>query len=88
MLRRELVVFIVAVVVGSVAGVLTSLVLHHWFGPAVANNAGLAVAATLAPATHARLVHGQRVTALAPRVAVAAPLAYLVMRAVHAVVGS
>jgi hypothetical protein len=88
MLRRELVVFLVAVLIGSLLGVAASIVLRHWFSAAVADNAGLAVAATLAPATHARLVHGQRLVTLAPRIAVAAPLAYLVMRAVHAVVAS
>ncbi len=50
--------------------------------------AGLAVAATLAPATHARFIHGQPLKTLAPRVIVAVPLAYLVMRAVHAVIAS
>ena len=88
MLKRELVVFLLAVLIGSIGGVAISIVLHRWFGPAVANNAGLAVAATLAPATHARLVHGQRLVTLAPRVVVAAPLAYLVMRAIHMVIAA
>ena len=88
MLKRELIVFLVAVVVASLAGVLASIALNHWFSASVANNAGLAVAATLAPATHARLVHGQGLRQLAPRVVVAAPIAYLVMRAVHAVIAS
>jgi hypothetical protein len=86
MLRRELVVFLVAVLIGSLAGVLLTILLRHWFSAGTAGNAGLAVAATLAPAVHARLVHGQGMAQLAPRVAVAAPLAYLVMRAVHAVI--
>jgi hypothetical protein len=63
MLKRELVVFLVAVLVGSLA-------------------------ATLAAATHHRLVHKQPLRLLAPKVAFAAPLAYVVMRAVHLVIGS
>jgi len=88
MLRREAFVFLVAVLVGSIAGVAVSVILHHWFSTATANNAGLAVAATLAPATHARFIHRQSLKTLAPRVLVAVPLAYLVMRAVHAVIAS
>ncbi len=88
MLRRELVFFLVAVLVGSLAGVATSEVLKHWTSASAAGNASLAIAATLAAATHHRLVHRQSLRLLAPKVAVAAPLAYIVMRAVHAVIGS
>jgi len=88
MLRRELVFFLVAVLVGSLAGVATSEILKHWISASATGNASLAIAATFAAATHHRLVHGQSLRLLAPKVVVAAPLAFVVMRAVHVVIGS
>ncbi len=86
-LIRELGVFLTAVLVGSVSGLAAREILLRWVDSATATNAALALATTCTGATHARLAHGQRLRRLLPRIAVAAPLAYGVMRVVHVVVG-
>jgi hypothetical protein len=82
-LARELTVFVVAVFVGSLSGLVTGELLVRWAATTTATNAALAVATTCTGATHARLAHRQPLLSLLPRIAVAAPLAYGVMRLVH-----
>jgi putative effector of murein hydrolase len=82
-LARELAVFVVAVFVGSLSGILTGELVARWAAATTATNAALAVATTCTGATHARLAHRQPLRSLLPRIAVAAPLAYGVMRLVH-----
>lgn len=79
---RELTSFIAAVFIGSLAGLISGHLLRS-VGPAAATNVALAVGTTLTGATHARLIHGQSIPSLVPRVLVAAPLAYGVMLGVH-----
>jgi hypothetical protein len=83
-LIRELGVFLVAVFIGSLSGLVTGELLTRWAAAVTASNAALAVATTCTGATHARLAHQQPVRALLPRIVIAAPLAYGVMRLVHA----
>lgn len=80
---RELASFIAAVFIGSVGGLISGRLLLPSVGPAAAGNVALAVGTTLTGATHARLIHGQSLPSLVPRILVAAPLAYGVMLGVH-----
>lgn len=82
-LGSELLAFVVAVFVGSLGGLATGQLLSGWAGATAAGAAALAAGTTLTGAAHARLVHGQSLRALIPRVVVAAPLAYIVMYGVH-----
>src|SRR5207245_2726118 len=54
---REEALFVLAVLVGSVAGLAAGQILVRWMSGATAGNAALAVATTVTAATHARLVH-------------------------------
>src|SRR2546428_13187077 len=85
---KELGVFVLAVSLGSVGGLATSVLLGRWVGSAVASNAALAVATTCTGAAHSHFVHKQPWRRLLPKIGLGAPLAYGVMRAVHAVLGS
>jgi len=85
---REEALFVAAVLVGSVAGLLVSQVLQHWVSAAAAANVALASATTITGATHARLVHRRALGSLVPSVALGAPLAYVIMRVIHALLGS
>jgi hypothetical protein len=85
---REEALFVAAVLVGSVTGLIAEQLLLRWVGQAAAGNVALALATTLTGATHARLVHRHSIGSLLPSVAVGAPLAYVVMRVIHALVGS
>jgi len=87
-LFRELGVFVVAVVLGSLGGLATSELLRHWVTTAVAGNAALAVATTATGAAHSHFVHKQSWVHLLPKVSVGAPVAYGAMRLVHAVLSS
>jgi len=87
-LSLELGVFLVAVVLGSLGGVATSMLLGRWLAPATAATAALAVATTCTGAAHSHFVHRQSWAHLIPKVGVGAPLAYGVMRVVHALVGA
>lgn len=84
----ELGIFLAAVIVGSLAGVATAMLLHNWVTASTAGTASVAVATTCTGATHARLAHGQPWRRLLPKIGVAAPLAYGVMRLVHLLLGS
>lgn len=86
-LARELAIFLVAVLFGSVCGLAAQVALLPILGGSAATNVALAVATTGTGATHAHLVHGQPFRTLAPRILVAAPLAYGVMRGLHALIG-
>ena len=85
---REEALFVLAVLVGSVAGLAAGQILVRWMSGATAGNLALAVATTVTGATHARLVHRRPLGSLLPSVAVGAPLAYVIMRAIHALLGS
>ena len=85
---HELSTFVVAVIMGSLAGLATNLLFAHWVSPAAANNAALAVATTCTGAAHAHFVHKQPWIALLPKIGVGAPLAYGAMRLVHVILGS
>jgi hypothetical protein len=87
-LFQELGVFVLAVILGSLCGLATNQVLWHRVTSAVAGNAALAVATTCTGAAHAHFVHRQPWLHLLPKVGLGAPLAYGVMRVVHAVLGS
>jgi hypothetical protein len=82
-LARELAVFVAAVFVGSLSGLVMAELLGRWTVASTATNVALAVATTCTGATHSRLAHRQPLRSLLPRVAVALPLAYGVMRMVH-----
>ncbi len=84
---KELGVFVLAVILGSVGGLATSVLIGRWVGSAVASNAALAVATTCTGAAHSHFVHKQPWRRLLPKIGLGAPLAYGVMRAVHAVLG-
>jgi hypothetical protein len=86
-LTRELAGFLAAVFVGSLGGLLTARLLAGPMGTTEAGTLAIAAGTTLTAATHARLIHGLPYRALVPRVLLAAPLAYLVMRGVHVVLG-
>ena len=85
---HDLYTFVVAVIVGSLAGLVTNLLLAHWVSPSAANNAALAVATTCTGAAHSHIVHKQPWVALLPKIGAGAPLAYGAMRLVHVVLGS
>ena len=85
---QELSTFVVAVIVGSLAGLATNLLLAHWVSAAAANNAALAIATTCTGAAHSHFVHKQPWIALLPKIGAGAPLAYGAMRLVHVVLGS
>lgn len=87
-LYREVGVFVTAVIVGSLSGLATSILLRHWVTADTASNAALAVATTCTGAAHSHFVHKQPWMRLLPKIGVGAPLAYGAMRAVHAVLGS
>lgn len=87
-LVRELGAFLTAVLVGSLSGLTVQMLLGGWLGTPTAGSVAIAVGTTFTGATHARLVHGQPVMRLLPRIAVAAPLAYVVMQAIHGLLGS
>jgi hypothetical protein len=86
-LFQELAVFVLAVIVGSLCGLATNELAGRWFSGAVAGNAALAVATTCTGAAHAHFVHKQPWLSLLPKVGLGAPIAYGVMRVVHAVLG-
>src|ERR1700745_715937 len=86
-LFQELSVFVLAVIVGSLCGLATNQALGRWVSGAVAENAPLAMPTTCTGAAHARFVHKQPWLDLLPKVGLGAPLAYGVMRVVHAVLG-
>jgi hypothetical protein len=86
-LARELGGFLAAVFVGSLGGLLAGQLLAAWMGVSAAGTLAIAAGTTLTAATHARLTHGLGIRALLPRVMMAGPLAYLVMRGVHGLLG-
>jgi hypothetical protein len=86
-LFQELAVFVLAVIVGSLFGLATNELAGRWVSGAVASNAALAVATTCTGAAHAHFVHRQQWLSLLPKVGLGAPIAYGVMRVVHAVLG-
>ncbi|HZI21700.1 MAG TPA: hypothetical protein VFD76_04265 [Gemmatimonadales bacterium] len=85
---QELGLFVTAVLFGSLSGLAATLLLGRWVLTATAANAGLAIATTCTGAVHAHLVHKQPWLHLVPKVGVGAPLAYGVMRVVHALLGA
>jgi hypothetical protein len=87
-LFQELGVFVLAVILGSLSGLATNVLLGRWVGAGVAGNAALAVATTCTGAAHSHYVHRQPWLSLLPKIGLGAPLAYGVMRAVHAILGS
>ncbi len=87
-LFQELGVFVLAVILGSLSGLATTVLLGRWVAAGVAGNAALAVATTCTGAAHSHFVHKQPWLGLLPKIGVGAPLAYGVMRAVHAILGS
>ncbi|HEV2750619.1 MAG TPA: hypothetical protein VGV12_08865 [Gemmatimonadales bacterium] len=87
-LQGELSVFLLAVIVGSLSGIATTMVLEPWVAAGTAGTAAVAVATTCTGATHARLAHGQPWMRLLPKIGVGAPLAFGVMRLVHLLLGS
>jgi hypothetical protein len=86
-LARELGGFLAAVFVGSLGGLLVGQLVARWTGVTAAGSLAIAAGTTLTAATHARLIHGLALRALVPRMLLAAPLAYLVMRGVHGLLG-
>ena len=56
---QELGVFVLAVILGSLSGLATNVLLGPWVTAAVASNAALAVATTCTGAAHSRFVHNQ-----------------------------
>jgi hypothetical protein len=87
-LVQELGVFVLAVMLGSLSGLATNVLLGRWVAAGVAGNAALAVATTCTGAAHSHFVHRQPWLSLLPKIGLGAPLAYGVMRAVHAMLGS
>lgn len=84
---QQEVLFVAAVLVGSVTGLVAGRLLVPWVSDATAANIALAVATTATGATHARLAHRRSLRSLVSSVLVGAPLAYLVMRGIHALLG-
>ena len=84
---RDLLLFLCAVLFGTIAGIGSQQFLLHLVGPQVAANVSLALATTCTGAAHSRLVHRKPIGHLLPSVVVGAPLAYGAMRAIHFVVG-
>jgi len=87
-LFQELGVFVLAVILGSLSGLATTVLLGRWLATSAAGNAALAVATTCTGAAHSHFVHKQPWLGLLPKIGLGAPLAYAVMRGVHAVLGS
>ena len=87
-LFQELGVFLLAVILGSLSGLATTLLLGRWLATSAAGNAALAVATTCTGAAHSHFVHKQPWLGLLPKIGLGAPLAYAVMWGVHAVLGS
>jgi len=87
-LFQELGVFVLAVILGSLSGLATNVLLGRWVPAGIAGNAALAVATTCTGAAHSHFVHRQPWLSLLPKIGLGAPLAYGVMRAVHAILGS
>ncbi len=87
-LFQELGVFVLAVIVGSLGGLATNLLLGRWLAAAAAGNAALAVATTCTGAAHSHFAHKQPWLGLLPKIGLGARLAYGVMRGVHALLGS
>lgn len=85
---QELGVFLLAVIVGSLSGVATTMLLARWVAAPLAQNAAIAMATTFTGAAHSHFVHQQSWMRLLPKIGVGAPLAYGVMRVVHSVLGS
>lgn len=83
-LARDEAIFLASVLIGTIGGIIAGQLTLHWTGTGVARNVALAVATTLTGAAHARLVHHRTVRSLLPSVMVGAPLAYLVMHGIHA----
>lgn len=83
-LARDEACFVASVLIGTIGGIVAARVSAHLISPVVAGNVALAMATTLTGATHARLVHHRSIRSLLPSVAVGAPLAYLVMHGIHA----
>src|SRR5438876_10276891 len=71
----ELGVFLLAVLVGSLSGMATSMLLQPWVTAATAGTASVAAATTCTGATHARLAHRQPWMRLRPKIGVGAPRA-------------
>ena len=86
-LGRELAGFAAAVFVGSLGGLIAAAELGRWLQTVATGNLALAIGTTLTGAAHARLVHGQSMRSLAPRVVLALPIAYGVMHEVHRLLG-
>jgi hypothetical protein len=82
-LARDLVVLVVAVVIGGLAGALAHAVCYRWTSAETARSIALAVATTITGATHAWLVHRQPLKMVVPGAAVSLPVVYLAMRIVH-----
>ena len=87
-LLQELGLFLLAVVLGSLSGLATNMLVGRWLPVATAGSVALAVATTCTGAAHSHFVHRQAWMRLLPKVAVGAPLAYGIMRVVHAALGS
>jgi hypothetical protein len=85
-LARDMVVLVVAVVIGGIAGALTHRLASQWTSPDTARNIALAVATTVTGSSHARLVHRQPLTMVVPTAAVSVPIVYLAMYIVHVLV--
>jgi hypothetical protein len=79
-LTAELVAFLLAVLIGSLVGLASGVVLDR--------SLGLALGTTATAVTHAHLVHGQPFRIVLIKAVLAAPLAYLIMRGVHWLLGS
>ena len=84
---RDLVLFVCAVLVGTIAGIGSQQLLLHVTGPQVGANMSLAIATTCTGAAHGRLVHRKPIGYLLPSIVAGAPVAYGAMRVIHSVVG-
>jgi hypothetical protein len=85
-LARDLVVLVVAVVIGGLAGALANALAYRWTSAETGRNIALAAATTITGATHARLVHRQSLKMVVPGAAVSLPVVYVAMRIVHLLV--
>lgn len=83
---RELLVLVIAVVIGGISGALAGSYAARWTSLDTARNVALAMATTVTGAVHARLIHRQPLRMVVPGVAVSAPIVYLAMRVVHLLV--
>jgi hypothetical protein len=84
---KELLLFVCAVVAGTVAGVASQQVLVRLVASQTAVNMALAIATTCTGAAHSRLVHQRSMGELIPHVVAGAPVAYAAMRAIHLILG-